>query len=136
VKVLAPRVKNGKKPNRRAQMLGIRRDRKQRFRYRAKQNAINLARILECESADLLRQRKHHMEIGDRQQFGCSILQPLGTCHPLALGAMPVAARVVRDASMTAGIALLDILNMAAEGVCPAVANRLKRLTLMRTQHM
>ena len=82
MKVLSPAlkregVKNSQKANRSAQMFGIGRNREQRFGHRAEQDAIDLARILKCQSADLLRQRKYDMEIRDGQQLGFPIGQPL-----------------------------------------------------------
>jgi hypothetical protein len=64
VKVLSPRMKHGKKTDRSAQTFGIGSNREQRFRCGAKQNAVNLTRILQREPAEYLRQRKHNMEIG------------------------------------------------------------------------
>jgi hypothetical protein len=52
------------------------------------------------------------MEIGDGQQLGLSVSEPLRTSQTLALGAMPVAAAIVGDAHVPAVVALLD---MAAE---------------------
>src|ERR1035438_445030 len=55
MKVLSPGVKDCKKPNRSAEMFGIGRNREQGPRHRAEQNAINLAPVLKCQQADLLR---------------------------------------------------------------------------------
>src|SRR5450432_201029 len=55
MKVLSPCVKDRKKTNRRAEMFGIGRNCEQGFRHRAEQNAINLAPVLKCQQADLLR---------------------------------------------------------------------------------
>jgi hypothetical protein len=74
MKVLSPRVKHRQKANRSAQTLGIGCNREQSFRCGPEQDAIDLARILKCQPADLLRQRKYDMEVRDRQQFGL----PLG----------------------------------------------------------
>ncbi len=67
MKVLPPRVQDCKKTDRRAQTPGIGRDSEQRFQCRAEQDAINFARILKCQHADLLRQREYNVEIRDRQ---------------------------------------------------------------------
>ena len=48
------------------------------------------------------RQREHDVEIGNRQQFGLPIGQPLRPCGPLTLWTMPIAARVVGDARRAA----------------------------------
>ncbi len=97
---------------------------------------IDLARILQRQPADLLRQRKYNVEIWDRQQFGLPFGQPLCARHGLTLWAMPVAARVIRDDAMPARIALLHILHMAAEGSRAAVANRFESLSLLGTENV
>src|ERR1700722_13325102 len=121
---LPPRVQHRQETDGRAQTLGIGRDREQRFRRRTEQDAINLARILECESTNLLRQRKYDVEIRDRQQFSFPFGQPLGARQGLAFWAMPVAAGVIRDDAVPARVALLHVLYMAAESGRTAVANR------------
>ena len=77
MEVLPPGVQDRQKTDRRAQTFGIGRDREQCFRCGAEQDAIDLARILKRQPADLLRQRKHDVEIRDRQQFGFPFGQPL-----------------------------------------------------------
>ena len=91
VEVLPPGMQHREKPDRRAQAFGVGRDGKQRFRSRAEQDAIDLACILKRQAADLLRQRKYNVEIGDRQQFGLPPGQPLCARRCLALWAMSVA---------------------------------------------
>ena len=113
MEILPPRMKHGQKTNSRAQTFGIGRNAEQRFRYRAEQNAVDLARILQCQATDLLWQRKYNVEILDRQQLLLAAGEPAGTLGVLTLRAMPVAAGVVADAEMRALAALLD---MAAEG--------------------
>ena len=55
------------------------------------------------------------------EQFCLAVLKPPGSCETLALRAIPVATRVVRDALMTAVAAPLD---MAAERCRAAVLDR------------
>jgi hypothetical protein len=57
------------------------------------------------------------MKVLDREKFRGTLLQPLGSRGSLALRAMTVAARVVRDAAISAGVAFL---NMASEFGCAA----------------
>ena len=56
-----------------------------------------------------VRHREHDVEVGHVEQFRLTVLQPLGPCETLALRAVPVAARVVRDALMAAVAATLDV---------------------------
>ena len=117
-------------------MFGVSRNRKQRFRRGAEQDVVDLARILKCQPADLLRQRKHDVEIWNRQQFSPSCRQPFCARRGLTLWTMPVAARIIRDDAMPALVALLHILPMAAEGGRAAVANRFEGLSLPGAENM
>ena len=92
VKVLPPRMQHREESDPNAQTCGVGGNREQRFRRGAKQDAVNLARILKRQPADLLRQRKHDVEIPGWQQVGFPCRQPLGARHGLALWAMSVAA--------------------------------------------
>ena len=67
VESLAPGVKDRQESDRRTEMLWIGRDGEQRFRYGAEQNPVDLARILQCQPADLLGQSKDDVEILYRQ---------------------------------------------------------------------
>ena len=134
MKVLPPGVQHRQETDGRAQTLGIGSDGEQRFRGRTEQDAINLAGILECESSDLLRQRKDNVEVGNRQQFAFPFGQPFGARQGLAFWAMPIAARIIRDDSMPARIALLHILHMAAESGRTAVADCFECFSLMRAK--
>src|SRR5262249_1795409 len=62
--------------------------------------------------------------------------QPFSARRGVTFWAMPVAARVIRDAPMPAGIALFYILHMAAERSSAAVADRLESPLLMSTEYV
>ena len=49
------------------------------------------------------------MEVGHGEEFGSSVVKPLGTGQGLALWAVAIAARVVADALVAAGVALFDV---------------------------
>jgi hypothetical protein len=70
-----------------------------------------------------MRQRKHHMKVRDWQQFVCTEFNPLLASVDLALRAMPIAARVERDGSMTA---LRTGINMTAQRCCTTVLDGAK----------
>src|ERR1700733_686614 len=136
MKVLSPGVKDGQKPNGSAQTPGVGRNREQRFRSSTEENAIDLACVLKRQQANPLGQCKHNVEIRDRQQFGLPLRQPFGAGRGLTLWTMSVAARVIRDDTVAARIALLHKLHVAAKGSRAAVANRRESLPLMGTEHM
>jgi hypothetical protein len=56
------------------------------------QDRIDGALVLEGDGRDRRGQREHNVEIGNRQQFGLPIGQPLFSRGPLTLRAMPIAA--------------------------------------------
>src|SRR5262244_2302821 len=74
--------------------------------------------VLVGDWGNLGRQREHQMEVADRQQIGRARGKPILRRRPLALGAMPVATRVVGDPAVAA---LLTALDMTAEGSRAAV---------------
>jgi hypothetical protein len=69
------------------------------------------------------------VEVGHGEEFGSSVVKPLGTRQGLALWAVAIAARVVADALVAAGIALLD---MAAERCRATLLDRRHDATLSR----
>jgi len=54
-------------------------------------------------------QGKDDMKVGYGQQFGGTFRQPSLPRCPLALGTVPIQARVVRDGSLSATITLFDV---------------------------
>ena len=56
------------------------------------QEVVDDGLVLEGDVGDLGRQREDDVEVGDRQQFGLALGQPLRAARALALRAMPVAA--------------------------------------------
>ena len=112
IEVLAPGVQHGRNADLSAKMFRVCGNRRQGLGSRLEQEPIDPGLVLECDGGDLRGQRKHDVEIGNRQQFGFARLHPSFRRRPLAFRAMAVAARVVGDAHMGAVLASLD---MAAE---------------------
>ena len=75
----------------------------------AKQDAVDDARVLQRQGAELMRQREHDMKVGDGQQVAQSLVEPLGSRRGLALRAMPIAAGVVGHLAMAALVALKHV---------------------------
>ena len=118
VEGLAPAVQHGDDADPRPEVLGIGGDRGQGLGRGLEQEAVDPGLVLVGDSAERRRQGEHHVEVGHRQQLGLARLQPGLGRRPLALGAVPVAARVVGDAGVGAVGALLDMaaqLRRAAE---------------------
>src|SRR5215472_6633464 len=110
----SPGVEHGGEPDACAEMLGIGRDRDQGLGSDFQQQVIDDRLILIGDVGDWSRQGEHDMEIGHRQEFGLAVGQPFLGSGGLALWAVPVAARVVRDAQVRAVFAAFDIPPNAA----------------------
>ena len=113
------------------EMLRIGGNGQKRLCGRLEQQTIDRRLVLIGDVRDLGRQGEDHMEVLDRQQVLDARLHPVPRRGPLALRAMPVAARVVGDvlvAALGAG------RNMAAERGGPAGLDRRHHLQLRQVQ--
>ena len=72
-----------------------------------KQQVVDQPFVLQCERSQFPRQGEDDVHIAGGQQLPFPRLEPAQAGVALALGAMPVAARVVRDGSMSAVRALI-----------------------------
>jgi hypothetical protein len=133
MQILTPGVEHGEKADGCTQKSRVRRCFEQSLRSGAEQEVIDRFRILERQAADLLWQGKYHMEIGDGQEFGLPLREPPGTSRGLALGAVPVAARVIEDDAMSAPVTLVEV---AAQDCGPAAANVSQCPFLLARQHV
>ena len=102
-------------------MLGVGGDGAQRLRRRLEQKIVHHGLVLERDGLDLRRHREHDVEVRHVEQFRLAVLQPLGTRKALALRAVAISARVVRDTLMAAITAALD---MTAESGGAATLDR------------
>ena len=91
-----------------AQMFGIGSNRAECFGSDLKQETIDHCLVSVSDGADRRRQGEYHMVILDRQQIGLPGFEPTLGGAGLALGAMPVTARVVGDFVMIASRAAQD----------------------------
>ena len=105
----APGVQHGGQADARAQMLGVGGDGGQRLGGGLEQEVVDDGLVLEGDVADRGRQGEDHMVVGNRQQLGLALGQPLPRRRALALRAMAVAAGVVGDALVGAVLAALDV---------------------------
>jgi hypothetical protein len=122
-------VKHGEEADAGSQVSAIGRDLQQRLCYGAKQQSVKAALILQSQRSEFLRDRKHDMTIGHREQLLRPLRQPAVAGGGLALGATAVATRVVSDAARSAMIALLDV---TAQSGRAADADILESLALLR----
>ena len=122
--VLAPGVQHGEEADLGAEVVRIGGDPSQRLRRRAEQYVVDDGLVLERDGRDLVRNGEHDVEVRHVEQLGLAIRHPLRPREPLALRAVPVAARIPGDPAMAAVIALLD---MTAERGCAAAFDRVHR---------
>jgi hypothetical protein len=97
-----------------AQVFGIGGDRAQGLGAGVEQHIVDELLVLVSDRRDGLRKGKDDMEVLHWvEQLGLPLFEPLRPREGLALWTVPIAATVIRDALMSAFVALLD---MAAEG--------------------
>src|SRR5262245_54068777 len=87
-------------------MLGITSDRLKRLGDRLKQQGIYRTRILQGERAELCRQGKNHMTVGNGQQLLLAGGQPRDLRTPLALRTVTITARIIADLLVVTAITL------------------------------
>ena len=109
VQLLAPGVEHGEAPDLRAEMRGIPRDILEGGGHRAKQQAIELARVLECQGPQGVRQGKDDMCVWGLEHLTFPGGEPRGLRGAMAFGAAPVAAGVVRLDLVATLVALGDV---------------------------
>jgi hypothetical protein len=102
-------VEDGGQADARAQMLRVGGDREQRVGGGSEQEVVDGGLVLERDRADRRRQSKDDVIVGDRQEFGFALGEPLPRRRALALRAVAVAAGIVGDAFVRAVLAALDV---------------------------
>jgi hypothetical protein len=129
LQLLAPGMEDGQKANVGPEMRGILRNGYEGLGDRLDQEGIEEAGVLEGEPIEHVGQGKDDMEVRHCKEFTLPGRQPSGLCHPLALGTMPIAARVITDLLMPAGIALAL---MASQGRGAALGEGAEHALLRR----
>ena len=128
MQILSPGMQHGEEADGCAQKPRISGGFKHGGRRGAEQEGLNLFRVLHRQSADLSGQREYDVEVRNRKKLGFALREPSGAGRGLALGAMPIAARVIEDDAMSAPVALLEV---TAQGRSPAVPNVPQRFPLL-----
>src|SRR5258708_19680556 len=90
-------------------MVWIGGDDAQRLRRRPEQDIVDDGLVLEGDDLDLLGHREHDVEVGHIEQFGPTVLEPLGPCETLAFRTVTISARVVGHSLMAAIAAPLEV---------------------------
>jgi hypothetical protein len=111
--VLSPGVQHGSETDFRSQMPGSGGNLLQGPGGGSEQDIKEDGLVTESQRIQFVRQGEDDMEVGNRQERGQSFFEPIVAGDALALGTMAIAAGMVRDALVTAGVALVQ---MSAEG--------------------
>jgi hypothetical protein len=120
VQLLAPGVQDGEAADLRPEMLGVPSDVLERLGDRAKEQTIEVARVLQRQRPEVVRQGKDHMDVGRIKDLILPGGQPRGLSRPMAFGTAAVPTRVVRLDLVPTVVAVGD---MAPEGDGPAYGN-------------
>ena len=95
--VLAPGVKNAQDTDFGAQVLRIRRNFQQGGGAGREQEMIKLPRVVLRQEVEFVRDGEDHVKVIRGQEFLLPFGEPACACLGLALGAVPIAARIIRD---------------------------------------
>src|SRR5688500_9161841 len=95
--VLSPGVQHAEKADAGAEVSGISRHLQQGFGAGTEQEIIQPFPVLQNERRKVMREREDDVEVSNREQVLCLLLQPLVTLVGLTLWAMSVSAGVIRD---------------------------------------
>jgi hypothetical protein len=93
----------------RPEMLGITRDFEQGFGTGTKQEAVEELLVLQSEGRQPMREGEDEVGVRGGQDFPAARLDPTVASVGLALGAVPITAAVVRDDTMAAAGALIQM---------------------------
>ena len=95
-------MQDAEESNLRTEMFGIRGYLEQSFGAGAKQKAVDLTLVLQCQRRQLMRQREDDMDVWHRQKIPAARRKPAVTGVGLALRTMPVSTRVIGDGLIAA----------------------------------
>jgi hypothetical protein len=107
LEVLSPGMEHAEESDVGSQVLGIASQFEHRGSAGAVEQIVEKPLVLEDKSGQIMRQCEDHVEVGNGQQFSRARGKPVGPRVPLALRAVPVAARVERDDLVAAADALI-----------------------------
>ena len=94
-----------------------------------KEEVIHHPRVLERQWAEGMREGKHHMDVGDVEQFRFAGREPGGLRPAWTLGAMPIATGVIGDLQVAT---LLTLRRVPSQGGGPADRDRPEGAVLLR----
>src|SRR6267378_3173435 len=106
---LSPGMQHAEEADFCTEMLGIARDLHKSFRTGAKQEIVDDLLVLQDQGGQTTRKREDHMDVAGREKLLATRCEPAVASPRLTLRAVPVAARVVGDGTMSAARALIEM---------------------------
>ena len=100
--LLVPGMEHAEEADVGAERLGITNDFEQGFSAGAAEQTVDHLLILQGQRRQEVREREDDMDVAGRREFPAARLEPTIPGVSLALGAVPVSARVVRDGAIPA----------------------------------
>src|SRR5580658_4966412 len=116
--LLIPSVQHAEKADLCTEMFGIASDFEKGFRTGAKQKIVDDLLVLQSQWCQLARQREDNMDVARREQLLATRCEPAVASPGLTLRAVPVAARVVGDGTMSAASAFIE-MSAERDGATP-----------------
>jgi hypothetical protein len=107
--VLPPRMQDGEKTDTGPEVFGVRSNLQHRLRHASEQKIVKETVVVSAEWVELVWQRKDDMEVSHFQQVLLPCHQPAFARLRLTLGAVPVAAGVIRDGRVIAAGTDIDV---------------------------
>ena len=129
--ILSPGMQDGEDADLCTEALRVRRYFQQRGGSSGEQQVVKAAWILKRQHVQLMWNAENNMEVSSRQNFLFARGQPTLTRLCLALGAMPVTARVIRDGLMTASRTRVKV---AAQSCCATVLDGAEDFQLLKAE--
>ncbi len=114
-----------------SQVFGIGRDLQQGLRAGSEQQVVEQTCVVQGQHIEFMGHREHHMEVAGGQEFSLTGRQPALARLALALGAVPISARVVRDGLMSTAQARILV---ATQCCGTAALNGTKRFELLEVK--
>jgi hypothetical protein len=129
--VLPPGMQNADHAELGSQVFGIGRDLQQGLRAGSEEQVIEQTRVVQGQYLEFMGHREHHVKVAGGQEFSLAGRQPALPRLGLALRAMPISARVVRDDLMSAAQAGIAV---TAQCCGAAALNGTKRFELLKVK--
>jgi hypothetical protein len=112
-------------------VFGISRDLQQGLRAGSEQQVVEQTRVVQGQHIEFMGHSENNMEVAGGEEFSLMGRQPTLARLNLALGAVPISARVVRDGLMSTAQARIPVATQCCGAAAP---NGTKRFELLKVK--